>query len=110
MRKIIFGFAAAALAIGSTAALADISVDARQANQIRQIDAGKRSGKLSRRERDVLTAEQHRIAAVEARLKARGGKLGTADDRRLRTMLDNAQAHIDRLKNNRERGRNGIHI
>ena len=109
MRMFKLALAAATLAVG-TPALADISVDARQANQMRQIDAGKRSGKLSRSERDILTAEQHRIAAVEARLKRNGGKLGTADDRRLRAMLDRAQHHIDRLKHNRVRGRNGIHI
>ena len=108
MRKLTFGLILASLAIG-TAAQADVGIDARQADQQRQIDAGKRSGKLSRRERDVLTNEQRQIKTVEGRLRARGG-FHNRDQARIEAMLDKAQRHIDQLKNNRERGPNGIHL
>ena len=103
MRKITLALTLAALAIG-TAAQADVGIDVRQANQQRQIDAGGRSGKLSRRERTVLTHEQYAIKNEEARLRARGG-FGNRDQARIMAMLDRSQAHITRLKNNRERGR-----
>jgi len=108
MRKITFGLMIASLAIG-TAAQADLGIDARQADQQRQIDAGKRSGKLSRRERVVLTNEQQQIKLVEARLRVRGNNLGERDEARLNAMLDRAQRNIVQMKNNRERGR-GIRI
>ncbi len=94
----------------SSVAHADIGIDSRQLDQSRQIDAGKRSGKLSRRERDVLNQEQRNIARTEAQLRARGNNLSERDERRLGVLLDRAQAHIRQLKNNRERGRNGIHF
>ena len=109
MKKIFIAAALAALTIGGVAQ-ADIGIDARQADLSRQVDAGKRSGKLSIRERNVLNAELRGIARVEAQLRARGNNLGERDERRLGAMLDKAQAHIRQLKNNRERGRNGIHF
>jgi hypothetical protein len=109
MRKITFGLIIASLAVG-TAAQADLGIDARQADQQRQIDAGKRSGKLSRRERVVLTNEQKQIKLVEARLRVRGNNLGERDEARLNAMLDRAQRNINQMKNNRERGRTGIHL
>lgn len=102
MKRTIIALAAASLFVG-TAAQADVAIDARQANQQRQIDAGKRSGKLTRRERDVLTNEQRMIKRVEARLSR--GTLGERDENRLARMLDRSQAHIIQLKNNRERTR-----
>ncbi len=108
MRKIVVALAMAAFAVPVTA-YADLGVDARQADQQRQIDAGKRSGKLSRAERNTLTAEQHRIKSIEGRLRMRGG-FGNRDQAYILRLLDNAQAHIDRLKRNHVRGRNGIHL
>ena len=110
MKKLMIAFAVASLTV-STVASADVGIDLRQTNQQRLIDAGKRSGKLSRRERDVLTREQYTIKAEEGRLRGRhGGRLTNADEARIMAMLDRSQRHITRLKNNRERGRNGIHI
>ncbi len=109
MKKIFIAAALATLAVGGIAQ-ADIGIDTRQADLSRQVDAGKRSGKLSVRERNVLNAELRRIANVEAQLRARGNNLGERDERRLGVMLDKTQAHIRQLKQNRERGRNGIHF
>lgn len=109
MKKIFIASALGALMF-STVAHADIGIDTRQLDQSRQIDAGKRSGKLSRRERDVLNQEQRNIKRVEARLRVRGNDLSERDERRLGVLLDRSQAHIIQLKNNRERGRNGIHF
>jgi hypothetical protein len=109
MKKIFIAAALSALTLGSVAQ-ADIGIDVRQADLQRQVDAGKRSGKLSVRERNVLNAELRRISQVEAQLRARGNNLSERDERRVGAMLDKAQAHIRQLKQNRERGRNGIHF
>jgi hypothetical protein len=108
MKKIALALAMAGV-LTPAIAYADIGIDLRQADQQRQIDAGKRSGKLSRSERDILTNEQRRIKTIEGRLRARGG-FGNRDEARIQAMLDQAQAHINRLKRNRVRGRNGIHF
>ena len=108
MRKMILIAALAAVTVPATA-FADVGIDARQANQQRQIDAGKRSGKLTRAERDVLTAEQHTIKREEGRLRARGG-FHNRDQAVIQRLLDRAQAHIDRLKNNRVRTRGSLDI
>ena len=101
---------AVTLAFGvGTAAQADIRIDARQANQARQIDAGGRSGKLSRRERDVLTSQQRSIKRLERSYARSGGRFTDAEERRVMRMLDRSQNNIVRLKNNRERG-SGIRI
>jgi hypothetical protein len=109
MKKIFIAAALGSLMV-SSAAYADIGIDSRQLDQSRQIDAGKRSGKLSRRERNVLNQEQRNIKVAESRLRSRGNNLSERDERRLGLMLDRAQAHIRQLKNNRERGRSGIRI
>ncbi len=109
MKKFLIVAALGALSLGGIAH-ADIGIDARQADLSRQVDAGKRSGKLSIRERNVLNAELSHIADVEAQLRARGNNLGERDEAKLSAMLDKAQAHIRQLKQNRERGRNGIHF
>jgi len=92
----------------SGVAHADVGIDVRQADLSRQVDAGKRSGKLSIRERKVLNAELRRVAATEAQLRARGDNLSERDERRLGALLDKVEVHMRQLKNNRERGRNGI--
>lgn len=109
MKKFFIAAALGTLTLGGVAH-ADIGIDTRQADLQRQVDAGKRSGKLSVRERNVLNAELRRIANVEAQLRARGNNLSEADERRIGAMLDKAQTHIRQLKQNRERGRNGIHF
>ena len=107
MKRTLMVLATASLFIG-TAAQADIAIDARQVNQARQIDAGKRSGRLTRNERDILTNEQRRIKRVERRY-ARGG-ISEVEERALSRMLDRSQAHIVRLKNNRVRTRGSLDI
>ncbi len=109
MKKISIIAALAALTLGGVAQ-ADVGIDARQANLSRQVDASKRSGKLSVRERNVLNTELRQIARTEAQLRARGNNLSERDERRLRVMLDRTQRHIQQLKNNRERGRSGIRL
>ncbi len=110
MQKYVIAFAIAALSV-TTVASADVGIDIRQTNQQRLIDAGKRSGKLSRNERDILTREQYAIKAEEGRLRGRhNGRLTNADEARIMAMLDRSQRHITQLKNNRVRGRNGIHL
>ncbi|MDB5715566.1 MAG: hypothetical protein JWO15_2963 [Sphingomonadales bacterium] len=109
MKKITIALAVAGLSIG-TVAQADIRVDARQLNQQRQIDAGKRSGKLSRAERDRLTAQQHTIDRTKKQLERSGGRFTDAEVARVNAMLDKSQADIVRAKQNRVRGRNGVHL
>jgi hypothetical protein len=109
MKKIIIALAVAGFSI-STVAQADIRVDARQVNQQRQIDAGKRSGKLSRAERDRLTAQQRTIERSKRQLERSGGRFTRAEVGRVNAMLDRSQADITRAKQNRTRGRNGIHM
>ncbi len=106
--KIGLGLAAiGALALGS-AAQADIRIDARQVDQQRQIDAGKRSGKLSLGERQRLTSEQRMIKRQEARYDASGGRFTRGEKNAINAMLDRAQANINRAKNNRVRGPNDV--
>jgi len=106
MRKLMIAAALGAMTIGTTAQ-ADIGIDVRQINQQRQIDAGKRSGKLSARERQTLSNEQRAIKREEARLRAAGG-FSARDEIRINALLDRAQANINRLKNNRVRGPNDV--
>ena len=109
MKKFFIAIAFSMLALGGVAH-ADIGIDVRQTDLQRQVDAGKRSGKLSLRERNLLNAELRRISATEAQLRARGNNLSERDERRVGAMLDQVQRHIRQLKQNRERGRNGIHF
>ncbi len=109
MKMIFIATAAAALAFGS-AAQADIRIDARQANQQRQIDAGGRSGKLSRAERDRLTAQQRSIKRLENSYARSGGVFTNAEERRINRMLNASQARISQLKRNRVRGNAKINI
>lgn len=107
MRKLTFVAVLGSLALG-TAAQADIGIDLRQANQQRQIDAGKRSGKLSLRERQTLTNEQRAIKQQEARYRDSGGRFTNREEAAIMAMLDRAQANINRMKNNRTRGPNDV--
>ncbi len=107
MRKLTVITVLASLAVG-TAVRADIGIDIRQINQQRQIDAGKRSGKLSLREREILTNEQRAIKRQEARYRNSGGRFSNREQGLIMAMLDRSQAHINRLKHNRVRGPNSV--
>lgn len=106
MKKIII-VALASLTL-STAVQADVGIDLRQANQQRQIDAGKRSGKLSLRERQILTNEQRAIKRQEARYRDSRPGFTNREQGLIMAMLDRSQAHIDRLKRNHVRGPNDV--
>jgi hypothetical protein len=107
MRKLTFIAVLGSLALG-TAAQADVGIDLRQANQQRQIDAGKRSGKLSLRERQILTNEQRAIKRQEARYRDSRGRFTNREQGAIMAMLDRSQAHIDRMKRNHIRGPNDV--
>ena len=92
----------AALSLAAVAAPAAAAVNARQLNQMRNIDAGVRSGKLTPREAATLRAEQRMIENTKHRLKAHNG-YGNRDERRIHAMQDAAARHIDRLKFNGRR-------
>jgi hypothetical protein len=109
MKKSIIALAIAGVSI-STVAQADIRIDARQANQQRLIDAGKRSGKLSRVERDRLTAQQQNIKRIEARLERSGGRFTRAEKDQINAMLDRSERDIEKAKRDGVRGRGGIHM
>lgn len=96
--------AAGALALFAVAAPSVAAVNVRQLNQERRIDAGVRSGKLTRHEARVLKSEQRLIARQKARLKARhGGHLTRAQKARIHARQDAANRHIVRLKHNAAR-------
>ncbi len=92
----------AALSLAAVAAPAAAAINARQLNQMRNIDAGVRSGKLTPREAATLRAEQRMIERTKHVLKSRNG-YGDGDERRIHRMQDAAARHIDRLKFNAAR-------
>ena len=97
--------ATAALMAFSVAAPAAAAVNARQIAQRNSIDAGIRSGKISRGEAVKLRTEQNLITRAKLRMKAeRGGRLSAADNNRIHDMQDAAARHINRLKHNGARG------
>lgn len=110
MRIPALALALAALAIGGTAADAR-SINARQVNQLRRIDAGERSGKLTHREVARLRAEQHSIEMLHDRLKMRGhGHLTQADENLIHARQDAADRHILHRKYNAVRGKNHLKL
>lgn len=110
MKKIIIAFAVASLGVSSVALAID-PINARQVDQMRRIDAGKRSGKLSRGERDALTSQQRSIARQEDAMRGRhGGHLTMHDKRVLHARQHHANRAISAAKHNHRRGRHGIHI
>jgi hypothetical protein len=109
MKKIIIALGVAGLSL-STVAQADIRVDARQLNQQRLIDAGKRSGKLSPGERARLTAQLESINRTKKQLERSGGRFTKAEVARVNAMLDRSENDITRAKQNRTRGRSGVHL
>ncbi len=100
MMKTLYA-AAGALALFAVATPSVAAVNLRQLNQERRIDAGVRSGKLTRHEARKLKSEQRIIARQKAAAKARhGGRLTRADKARIHAHQDAANRHIKRLKHN----------
>ncbi|PXA87874.1 hypothetical protein DMC47_31180 [Nostoc sp. 3335mG] len=91
--------------IASSAAVAATPVNVRQLNQERRIDAGLRSGKLTRGEADRLRAQQASIRAEVRRMRARHPHgLTESDKRRLTALQDQADRAILRQKGDAQRG------
>ena len=68
-------------------------IDAQQAQQRARIEQGRRSGQITRGEYERLSAEQNRIATLEARAKADG--VVTRGERRvIRAEQQDASRHI----------------
>jgi uncharacterized protein HemX len=110
MKKLITAAVFAALGLGAVAQAAPV-VNARQLNQERRIDAGKRSGKLTRAEATRLKAEQRAIAMEEKRMRARhGGKLTASDKRILHARQEAANRHILNQKQDGQRGPNKLKL
>ena len=110
MRIIVTALGIAALALGATAEAAR-PANLRQLNQERRIDAGVRSGKLTRAEANRLKAEQRSIAQLRVTRKARhGGQLTSADKRTIERRQEAANAHILGQKNDGQRGKNHLKI
>ena len=109
--KIIASIAALSVLAAATPALAAGPINARQINQERLIDAGFRSGKLTRSEVTMLKNDQRSIRLLEDRMRARhGGKLIRTDKRILQQRQDRADVNIAREKADRQRGRNRLDI
>ena len=103
--------ASLAAALLATPALAAGPINARQINQERLIDAGFRSGKLTRAEVVVLNNEQRSIRLQENRMRARhGGRLIARDKRILHRRQDIAERNYAREKRDGQRGRNRLKL
>lgn len=89
----------ATLAMATTAVAETINL--RQLNQQRNIDAGVRSCKLTPAEARMLRREQHDITNAKKRFKAMdGGKITPRHEARVHAMQDAADRNIGRLKRN----------
>jgi hypothetical protein len=96
--------AAALLVLGSTLASAH-TIEQRQTEQRYQIETGREKGSITWLEGRRLRAEQQKIMRVENSLKA-DGALSARDRRILRTLQNDAEAHIVAEKtDNRRRWR-----
>lgn len=108
MRKILMTMAAATMALAMALPVA-AQVNVRQLNQERRIDAGVRSGKLSRSEAVRLKAQQRGVQRLEAQLRAKhGGRLTAADKRMIHDRQAEADRAITHQKHDRQRGRNHL--
>lgn len=114
MRKTIQALVLGAMALGMTGGMtasAGAQVNVRQLNQERRIDAGARSGKLTRYEARRLRGEQHAIERRKAQLKARhGGHMTRRDKREVHMLQDRANRHILNQKRDGQRGRNHLKL
>jgi hypothetical protein len=110
MRKTMIALALGAMAAAG-AAQAEMPVNARQVNQERRIDAGVRSGKLTRAEAARLKREQAEIKRYEDGLRAaHGGKLTEHDKMLVHARQDAANARILHQKNDAQRGPNKLKL
>jgi hypothetical protein len=108
MRKTGLTIALAALVATSAPALADVRINARLIDLQRQVDAGKRSGKLSLRERRMLTNEIRAHRRTVERYENSYGRFTPREKVLVRADLDRTQARITRMKDNRERGPDSV--
>lgn len=92
----------AVIATATLAVPAAAAVNARQLNQYRLIDAGARSGLLTRAEVRTLRAEQRAINRNSERFEA-DGRYTNRERAIIRDQQEAARRHIDRLKNNGRR-------
>ncbi len=102
--------AAIVLSLGAVAApVAAETINIRQLNQQRHIDAGLRSGKLTHHEASMLRREQHNITNMKKRFKRMdGGEVSGKHDAMIHAAQDQAGRNIERLKHNRHAGRGRI--
>jgi gas vesicle protein len=108
MKRMLVALAIGTL-IGSGAAMAAAPVNVRQLNQERRIDAGLRSGKLTRAEADHLRAQQAAIRAEVSRMRARHPHgLTEGDKQRLTALQDQADHAILHQKDDAQRGPNKL--
>jgi hypothetical protein len=107
MRKTHLILAAALVATG-VPALADVGIDVRIVDLQRQVDAGKRSGKLSIGERVRLTNEIRATKRTVERYENSGGRFTRAEKRAVQDRLDRIQLHISTSKRNGVRGPNDV--
>lgn len=110
MRIPFLAIALATITITSAAPAAG-PINLRQLDQERLIDAGERSGKLTRAEANALNADQRSIRRLENRMRARhGGHLTRQDLRILHARQRQAHRNLLREKNDGQRGRNHLDI
>jgi hypothetical protein len=108
MRKTSFALAAAAMVATSVPALADVGIDVRIVDLQRQVDAGKRSGKLSLGERVRLTNEIRATKRTVERYENSGGRFTRPEKRLVQNQLDRIQLRISTWKRNAVRGPNDV--
>ncbi|HEX8091798.1 MAG TPA: hypothetical protein VF762_23295 [Blastocatellia bacterium] len=85
------------LCLGAASMARTRGIDGRERCEQRRIRQGVRSGELTRREAERLSAEQFRIRAYEARARS-DGSLTRRERYRLDHMLDRASRDIYRQK------------
>jgi gas vesicle protein len=108
MKRLLIAMAIGTM-VASGAAMAAAPVNVRQLNQERRIDAGLRSGKLTRSEANRLRAQQASIRAEVKRMRVRHPHgLTESDKRRLTALQDQADRAILRQKDDAQRGPNKL--
>jgi hypothetical protein len=109
MKRFIIALALGTMVAGTTMAAKPVNV--RQLNQERRIDAGLRSGKLTRSEAEHLRAQQASIRAEVARMRAKHPHgLTESDKRRLTALQDQADKGILKQKDDAQRGPNKLKL
>jgi hypothetical protein len=108
MKRLLFALGIGTLMV-SSAAIAAAPVNVRQLNQERRIDAGLRSGKLTRSEAAHLRAQQASIRDEVSHMRVKHPHgLTEADKRRLTALQDQADKAILRQKDDAQRGPNKL--